>query len=266
MMKWLHHYLGIWIIKYSKVQLKSGLSEGELVMWMRAVMGLGLVCAVKQETQLESGECASTRAGRVWIWAMVKCLFVLHWCILGSFNFVTQLLSIVPFVGLEVPVYVCVCVCARSVVSYSFVTLWTVACQALLSMEFSRQEYWVASSWPRDRAAARRGTWGGEKAGKDEEMIPVNSEGPEEKHPVSFLLSNPWCPLFPVSGVSSFRAELYVPCNTWLRFESRFILRLSCRPCFIIIIPYTCLDLLPCEVGWPAVLGADGFPRVRVAC
>ena len=160
MMKWLHHYLGIWIIKYSKVQLKSGLSEGELVMWMRAAMGLGLVCAVKQETQLESGECVSTRAGRVWIWAMVKCLFVLHWCILGSFNFVTQLLSIVPFVGLEVPVYVCVCVCARSVVSYSFVTLWTVACQALLSMEFSRQEYWVASFWPRDRAGVScTGRW-----------------------------------------------------------------------------------------------------------
>ena len=33
-----------------------------------------------------------------------------------------------------------------------FATLWTVACQALLSMEFSRQEYWVASSRPRDRA------------------------------------------------------------------------------------------------------------------
>ena len=114
MMKWLHHYLGIWIIKYSKVQLKSGLSAGELVMWMRAVMGLGLVCAVKQEMQLESGECASTRAGRVWIWATVKCLFVLHWCIWGGFNFVTQLLSIVPFVGLEVPVCVCVCVCALS--------------------------------------------------------------------------------------------------------------------------------------------------------
>ena len=29
-----------------------------------------------------------------------------------------------------------------SVMSELFVTLWTVACQALLSMEFSRQEYW----------------------------------------------------------------------------------------------------------------------------
>jgi len=38
-------------------------------------------------------------------------------------------------------VCVCVCVCTCSVVSDS-VTPWTVACQALLSMEFSRQEYW----------------------------------------------------------------------------------------------------------------------------
>ena len=30
----------------------------------------------------------------------------------------------------------------RTVVSYSFTTLWTVARQASLSMRFSRQEYW----------------------------------------------------------------------------------------------------------------------------
>ena len=45
-------------------------------------------------------------------------------------------------------VCVCVCVCAstcthaRSVMPDSFVTPWSVAYQALLSMEFSRQEYW----------------------------------------------------------------------------------------------------------------------------
>ena len=33
------------------------------------------------------------------------------------------------------------CVCTLSLVQL-FVTPWTVACQALLSMEFSRQEYW----------------------------------------------------------------------------------------------------------------------------
>ena len=32
--------------------------------------------------------------------------------------------------------------------SDSFVTPWTVACQALLSMEFSRQEYWSRLPFP----------------------------------------------------------------------------------------------------------------------
>ena len=37
----------------------------------------------------------------------------------------------------------CVPVCVCSVIHVRlFVTLWTVACQALLSMGFSRQEYW----------------------------------------------------------------------------------------------------------------------------
>ena len=40
----------------------------------------------------------------------------------------------------------CVCVCVLSHFSHGqlFATLWTVACQALLSMGFSRQEHW---SW-----------------------------------------------------------------------------------------------------------------------
>ena len=38
-------------------------------------------------------------------------------------------------------VCVCVCVCVLSCVPL-FVTLWTLACQAPLSLEFSRQEYW----------------------------------------------------------------------------------------------------------------------------
>ena len=35
-----------------------------------------------------------------------------------------------------------VCVCVRSLQLCLFATLWTVACQAPLSMGFSRQEYW----------------------------------------------------------------------------------------------------------------------------
>ena len=41
----------------------------------------------------------------------------------------------------------CVCVCARWVVS-DFAIPWTIACQAPLSMEFSRQEYWSGSPFP----------------------------------------------------------------------------------------------------------------------
>ena len=40
------------------------------------------------------------------------------------------------------------CVLSRSVMSDSFVTLWTVAHQAPLSMEFPRQEYCSGLSFP----------------------------------------------------------------------------------------------------------------------
>ena len=49
-------------------------------------------------------------------------------------------------------VCVCVRVCARALSGFSrvrlFVTLWTVACQASLSMGFSRQEYWSGLPCP----------------------------------------------------------------------------------------------------------------------
>ena len=40
------------------------------------------------------------------------------------------------------------CMLSHSVVSISFATLWTVACQAAPSMEFSRQEYWSGLPFP----------------------------------------------------------------------------------------------------------------------
>ena len=40
------------------------------------------------------------------------------------------------------------CVFMCSVMSNSFVTQWTVACQAPLSMKFSRQEYWSELQFP----------------------------------------------------------------------------------------------------------------------
>ena len=46
-------------------------------------------------------------------------------------------------------VYVCVCICAHSLGSAQFfVTLWTIAHQAPLSMGFSRQEYWSGLPFP----------------------------------------------------------------------------------------------------------------------
>ena len=49
-------------------------------------------------------------------------------------------------------VCMCVCVCVRtlscSVVSYSFVTPWTMARQAPLSVGFPRQEYWSGLPLP----------------------------------------------------------------------------------------------------------------------
>ena len=48
--------------------------------------------------------------------------------------------------------YVCVCVCVCTLSYFScvqlFVTLWTIACQALLFMECSRQEYWSGLPLP----------------------------------------------------------------------------------------------------------------------
>ena len=45
-------------------------------------------------------------------------------------------------------VCVCVCVCARGVVSQRSATPWTAANQAPLSMRFPRQEYWSVLPFP----------------------------------------------------------------------------------------------------------------------
>ena len=41
-----------------------------------------------------------------------------------------------------------ICRCLVAVMSDSFATLWTVACQAPLSMRFSGQEYWSGLPFP----------------------------------------------------------------------------------------------------------------------
>ena len=49
----------------------------------------------------------------------------------------------------RVSVRACVRACVSlSVMSDSFETLWTIACQAPLSMEFSREEYWSELPFP----------------------------------------------------------------------------------------------------------------------
>ena len=45
-------------------------------------------------------------------------------------------------------VCVCVCVCVCALVAQSCPTLWTLACQAPLSMEFYRQENWSELPFP----------------------------------------------------------------------------------------------------------------------
>ena len=56
-------------------------------------------------------------------------------------------------------VCVCVCVCAQLLgCVLHFVTIWTLAHQAPLPMEFSRQEYWNEVSLPRPRDLPDPGT------------------------------------------------------------------------------------------------------------
>ena len=52
------------------------------------------------------------------------------------------------FKSLEPVNWILICEKCRSVVSNFFATPWTVVCQAPLSMEFSRQEYWSGQPFP----------------------------------------------------------------------------------------------------------------------
>ena len=72
-------------------------------------------------------------------------------------NVVDSMMTTVSKVSVSVCVCVCVCVHARAhmhthacVLNYVwlFRTPWTVVCQAPLSREFSRQEYWSGSPFP----------------------------------------------------------------------------------------------------------------------
>ena len=74
----------------------------------------------------------------------------LHLVWLGSTGMALSLTILLPVWA--VCVCVCVCVCTRTLSCFHhaqlLVTLWTVAHQAPLSMEFSRQEYWSGLPFP----------------------------------------------------------------------------------------------------------------------
>ena len=62
------------------------------------------------------------------------------------------------------PTCVCVCVCQLLSHVQLFVILWTVACQAPLSMEFSRQEYWSGQALPSSGDLLQQGIESGSPA------------------------------------------------------------------------------------------------------
>ena len=69
-------------------------------------------------------------------WIQILALSAFESCICGLTS-----LSLTFFICTTMCVCVCVSACSLSHIQL-FVTPWTVACQAPLSMEFSRQEYW----------------------------------------------------------------------------------------------------------------------------
>ena len=74
----------------------------------------------------------------------VKCVHQFQTFVYTTFTYVSELCS---WMSVCVCVCVCMCVCVFSH-GRLFATPWTVAHQALLSMEFSRQEYWSVLPCP----------------------------------------------------------------------------------------------------------------------
>ena len=70
---------------------------------------------------------------------------------LDKAEFFTHILPLIPAVSLHWAPSVCVYVCSSSSRVQLFVTPWTVAHQAPLSLEFSRLEYWNGLPFPTPR-------------------------------------------------------------------------------------------------------------------
>ena len=90
--------------------------------------------------------------GWVTVWVLEVCFGITFGSVVNDlgqlvFPYVLKL----PSVCVCVCLHVCLCMRACTPVLshvWLFVTAWTVACQASLSMEFSRQEYWSGLPFP----------------------------------------------------------------------------------------------------------------------
>ena len=90
----------------------------------------------------KKAQCQRIDSFKLWCW---RRLLRVPWTARISNQVKSILMEINPeysyvYVYISVSISVCVCVCVRSHVPL-FATPWTVACQAPLSMGFSRQEY-----------------------------------------------------------------------------------------------------------------------------
>ena len=88
------------------------------------------------------------------------------------------------YVNAYTGVCVCVCVCVCELLSHIrlLVTPWTVACQAHLSMEFSRQEYWSGLPCPSPGDLPNPGT---KPRSSDLQADSLPSEPPEKKRHIN---------------------------------------------------------------------------------
>ena len=115
---WKHHWQGVW--KYAPsstpVSVKSYCPKPFLGEWMKQRKG--------EHQQRNNHECESDNYGRPWVYFTTgfETPFICRW-------------------DFDTPG--CACVCTESLLScLTLVTIWTVSCQVLLPMWFSRQEYW----------------------------------------------------------------------------------------------------------------------------
>ena len=127
-----------------KLTCESGSQRG-CSMWVTVRWGRG--CGRKVvPAHVDNGACNTTVSVVSWgcKWMFQVCVCLLLWSLTspGSTGWGFLLMHCVC-------VCVCVCVCMNTLSHVLlFVTPWTVAQQAPLSMEFSRQEYWIILPFP----------------------------------------------------------------------------------------------------------------------